>query len=286
MLNCRTIDPLVTRFVDDQLPDADRKLVEQHVRVCAPCHSRVLAEGAVHDLIREHREALGARCAPDALHRKCEGFARLTPTATAGEAVPRTLAAGERDAGSDAPVPFPRGHSNPVGSTHVLWRSRLAPLALAASLLLGVGAAFLYQFTATSSRVMAAELAADHLKCFAINGVLPPHGDAVSVESSMLSGFGWHMHLPAGAPSSGLELVGSRPCFYAGGKVAHIMYRHGGKPVSLFMLPRTSRPQEIVEVFGHRAAIWCDGERTFVLITREPQEEVERMASVVRTSMH
>jgi hypothetical protein len=132
---------------------------------------------------------------------------------------------------------------------------------------------------------MAAELAADHVKCFALNGVLHTHDEAAAVESSMLSGFGWQMQLPRDVASEGLELVGARPCMYGVGKIAHIMYRHRGEPVSLFMLPQTERPEELVQVLGHGAAIWCANNRTFVLVSREPKAEVERMASVVRASL-
>ena len=148
-----------------------------------------------------------------------------------------------------------------------------------------VGSAFVYQLTQSSSRVMAAELTADHVKCFALNGALHTHDDAPTVESSMLSGFGWQMHLPAQAAQVGLELVGSRPCLYGEGKIAHIMYRHNGEPVSLFMLPRTARAQEFVQVMGHHAAIWCANNRTFVLLAHEPKAEVERIATAVQASL-
>ena len=46
------------------------------------------------------------------------------------------------------------------------------------------------------------------------------------------------------------------------------------------MLPETGRAAEIVQVLGHRAAIWCDGKRTFVLVAKQPQQEVERLASM------
>jgi hypothetical protein len=60
------------------------------------------------------------------------------------------------------------------------------------------------------------------------------------------------------------------------------------------MVPQVSRgPEvtgngtqcEVVSVLGHRAAMWCDGQRTFVLVGRQPQEEVERMASLVQASL-
>jgi anti-sigma factor RsiW len=253
----------VTPYVDGQLPDADRRIVDDHLRLCPPCHSRIAAERAVHELIRTRRDALAESCASESLRARCRSAARLSRPDDARVAT------------------APRATSG----TALTWRTRFAPLALAASLVLIVGIAFLYQLTAASSRVMAAELAADHLKCFALNGVLGTHDGSSAVESSMLSGFGWRMHLPSDASSAGLELVGSRPCLYGEGKVAHIMYRHRGVPVSLFMLPHESRTKELVEVLGHKAAIWCDGERTFVLLAREPKEEVERMAAAVQASM-
>ena len=60
------------------------------------------------------------------------------------------------------------------------------------------------------------------------------------------------------------------------------MYRHDGRPVSLFMLPRSdARRTSSSSVLGHEAAIWSVGDRTFVLVAREPRAEVERMASFV-----
>jgi anti-sigma factor RsiW len=265
MRNCHSIDPLVTPFVDGELSDGDRRDVEDHLRVCAPCHSRVTAERAVHNLLRQRRPALNLSRAPATLHSLCSEIARRR--------------GGVDEARSSAAPPL-----SPAFAT-AAWQTRLAPYALAASLVLVVGGAFVYQATDRSARVMAAELTADHLKCFALNGVLGTHQGASAVESSMMSGFDWRMHLPADPSRAELELVGSRPCMYGEGKVAHIMYRHQGRPVSLFMLPKSARTQELVEVLGHEAAIWCAGNRTFVLIAREPRQDVERLASFVQASL-
>ena len=160
------------------------------------------------------------------------------------------------------------------------------PLALAASLVLVVATAFVYQATARSTQLLAAELTADHLKCFrVINNLMGTHHEAQAVESSMASGFNWQMHLPEHAEQIGLELVGARPCLYGEGIVAHIMYRHNGHPVSIFMLPRSARAEELVEVLGHQAAIWSVGNRTFVLVAREPRADVERMTSFVHGAL-
>jgi anti-sigma factor RsiW len=280
MPNCQAIDQLVTPFIDGQLPDEDRRRVEAHLRLCPPCHSRVAAERAVHALVQARRPVLDGPCAPRALHAACAEIARR-------------MSGADQQSTIDNPqstIPSPQSLRTPQSALRNAappkpWSSRMAPYALAASLALGVGGAFVYQATDRSARVMAAELTADHMKCLALNGALGTHESAAAVESSMLSSFDWHMHLPSDPSRAGLELVGARPCLYGEGKIAHIMYRHDGHPVSLFMLPRTARPEQLVEVLGHEAAIWCAGNRTFVLIAREPRKNVERLASFVQASM-
>ena len=85
---------------------------------------------------------------------------------------------------------------------------------------------------------------------------------------------------------AGLELVGSRPCLYGEGKIAHIMYRHNGRPVSLFMLPENrARPRSWSKCSAMKRRSGASDNRTFVLVAREPKQEVERMASFVQASM-
>jgi anti-sigma factor RsiW len=257
MSDCQRIESLVTPFIDGELADGDHAIVARHLRGCAACASRAAAERAVRDLIHQVRPGLlHAPRAPEALRAKC---AKLAGGSSRGRRA------------------FLRAFSLPLS-----WRTRLAPIALAASLVAIVGAAFTYQLTAKSARIMAAELTADHVKCFALNGVLRTEHEAALVESAMISGFDWRMHVPEDAEHAGLELVGARPCLYGEGKIAHIMYRHHGHPVSLFMLPNASRSRELVRVLGHEAVIWCVGKRTFVLLAREPRAELERMAAFVQ----
>jgi hypothetical protein len=131
---------------------------------------------------------------------------------------------------------------------------------------------------------MAAELTADHVKCFALNSLLGTRQSAAVVESYLASSFDWPVRLPD-HEGMGLELVGSRPCLYGEGRVAHIMFKHNGRPVSLFMLPGTTRAEELLDVLGHEAAIWCVANRTFVLIANESKPEVERMAALIHSSV-
>jgi anti-sigma factor RsiW len=253
---CRQLDPIVTPYVDGELPPVDRARVDEHVRVCPPCRARVAAEVTVRELIQARKAALRSEGASPALRERCAGaVARARGGAPAAPIAPRS------------------------------WHDRLAPLALAATLVLIVGGAFVYQLTDRSARVMAAELTADHLKCFAVNDVLGTHDEPTTVQASMSSHFGWTLHLPENPQRAGLELVGARPCLYGEGRVAHLMYRHHGVPVSVFMLPASVRPQEVLEVMGHEAAVWSSGQRTFVLIAREPRQDVERLASFVQASL-
>ena len=258
-MNCKSLDPLVTPYIDGELTGADRSAVDAHLRACAPCHSRVAAERATHELIRAHKSALEAPRAPDPLRARCHELARTSVVS----------------------------HQSSVGSPsrQSSWRARLTPMALAASLVIVVGGAFVYQATEVSARVMAAELAADHVKCFAMNRAFGTRQSIAAVESSLASSFGWQGHLPVDADRADLELVGERPCLYGEGRVAHIMYRHRGQPVSLFMLPNASRAEELVEVLGHEAKIWCVGNRTFVLLTRGSRPDVERLAAFVRAGI-
>jgi anti-sigma factor RsiW len=257
MRSCAAIDPLVTPFVDGELAVADRLALEEHLRICAPCHSRVEAERAVRTLVVERKPAFDGCRASAALRARCQTLCGATAAGTAHHAAGR-LAWWRR-------------------------RERVMPLAMAATLTLAVAGVLLYQATARSASVLAAELTADHVKCFALNAVLRTHDSPEAVETAMLSGFDWR--IADAARSGALELVGSRPCLYGEGQMAHIMFRHEGRPVSLFMLPRSERPQEIVRTLGHEAAIWSYQDRTFVLVAREERADVERMAALMQASL-
>jgi anti-sigma factor RsiW len=274
MSSCTSIESLVTPYVDGELAASDRSLVEEHFRHCAACYSRMAAEAAVRDLVHARRSGLTRECASAKLRAQCQEI----------------VASGHGQAGSSKSKPnapvfsripwrddrFRRGSQ---------WTRRWAPLALTAALIAVVGGAFLYQATHYSARVLAMELTADHMKCFAANSLMGTHDEPAAVESLMLSAFGWRLRLPQQLTTSGLELVGSRRCLYAEGKIAHLMYREQGRAVSIFMLPERMRPEEFVEVLGHEAVIWSAGGRTFVLVTRGSRAEVEQMAAVAKAAL-
>jgi hypothetical protein len=241
---CDRIDPLVTPFIDGALPEPDRRSVEDHLRVCPPCHSRVAAERQVHELIRARVPLLNQTEAPDTLHAKCWELARLKPQAADA-------------AGARATLP-----------------RRLAPYALAASLVLVVGGAFVYQATDKSARVLAAELTADHVKCFAMNGAFGTHARPRRSRARWPT-FDWRMHLPANQ-DGGSRAGRFAQCVYGEGEIAHHM-RHQGRGVALHAA-EAARTEELVECSVTRPGL-VRQRRTFVLVAREPRAEVERMAS-------
>lgn len=260
MPECSRIDSLVTPFVDGELPEQEQQTVQQHLTACPPCRAKVAAERAIRGLLRARRSDLSSSCAPAGLKARC---ARLS------------------SAGRGSVAPFPARGAGDRGT----WRARLAPLALAAALVLAVGGVFLYQGTRSSSRLLAAELAMDHEKCFRLNHLFGPEENPSAVQASMSGWVGLDVNLPSLAGHQDVSLVGSRPCLSGEGKVAHIMYRHRGRPVSLFVLPRDARQDQVVRVFGHEARMWSDRDRTFVLLADESGAELDEMVSLVRTSL-
>jgi anti-sigma factor RsiW len=261
MPDCSQIDALVTPYVDGELNASDRQAVAGHLHLCTSCHSRVQAEQAVHDALHARKNTLAAEQPSDLLRTRCAGLVRAAALERDAQRTPRSI-------GGTPAAP-----------------SRLMPFALAAGLVAIVGGAFVYRASEASTTIMAGELAADHLKCLMLNEVVGAGTDPAAVEQSLEAKFGWDAHLPENPQQAGLELVGERTCLYGAGRVAHIMYKHAGRPISVFMLPDEVRKQEVVQVLGHQAAVWSVGSRTFVLLAREPRADVERLATFVHASM-
>ena len=173
MPDCTSIDSLITPYIDGDIGAPERRLVDEHVRACAPCYSRVAAERAVFELMKTRRGELAGDTASPALRDRCEALRRLSSAAAAGAGAVKA------------------------------WRARLVPLAVAASVVAAAGAASVYLLTERSSELLAAELTADHVKCFGMKSVLHVAADPAEAERTMASTFGWHMPLPEAAARAG-----------------------------------------------------------------------------------
>ena len=243
MPTCRDVEPLITAVVDDEASAADHAVVSEHVRECASCGYRASREAAARRILRERRDLFQVD-APAALRAKCLPPPRSAPWFLA---VVRPM----------------RG-----------WATAGAVVVVVAVLFYAVG---------RGSTALAAELTLDHLKCFALFEKSSGPGDPAAIAERMKLAYGWSIAVPGNSQALGLHLVGGRRCFSTDGRIAHILYRHGGRPLSLFIVPSTSRAAERLAVMGHQAVIWSQRGATYVVLAREPGEQVAQVAAYVRS---
>jgi anti-sigma factor RsiW len=246
--SCGEIEPLVAPFVDGGAGADERAVVTAHLAACEPCRTLAAHESTARELLQGRRAAL-APAAPSRLHARCA----------------RLAAAPDR------------------AFTRRWFGVRLVPLAAAAVLVLGVAGGTLY-LSADANTVLAAGLALDHVKCFTLFEPSDP-ADARALASMLQANYGLHVSIPAGSPRADLRLVGARRCFSTDGRVAHIMYRHAGHALSLFIVPDTNHPPARLTTMGQRAVIWSAGRATFVVMAREPEAELEQAARYFRGSI-
>ena len=244
---CRELDTLVTACVDGVATPDERRKVDAHLEKCAPCRQRADAEGAARTLIRARAQLFRAD-APPGLTERCRALSTAGLTAI---------------------------------DTRTSWRPAIGRLPLAAGVVLAIAAA-IYALSASSTTTLAAQLTLDHVKCFTLTRDPSAPVRADVVEGQLREQYGWTVDVPGDSEANHLRLVGGRRCLYGEGTIAHVLYRHNGAPLSLFMLPEKVSPSEIVEVMGHAAIIWSQNRRTFVLLGSEPRPEMEKIAGYVR----
>ncbi|HVC20150.1 MAG TPA: zf-HC2 domain-containing protein [Vicinamibacterales bacterium] len=247
MISCGDLDALATPYLDGEVTPADREAVDGHLNACPPCRARVDAEAAARRLIREHRAALTAERAPADLRARCCRTA-------ARRAAPA-------------------------------WR-RAVPLSVAATFLLVAAGFVLYAATSRSETLLAEQLTLDHLKCFSLQPADAPPVDAARLAHTLDARFGWNLGVPSGGADAPIRLIGARRCFYADGTMAHLLYRHHGQPVSLFLVPDTVRRPRLLRVLGHEALIWPERNVTCVLIAEGSPDDVKQIAAYVRAGLH
>lgn len=230
-MNCHTLQPLLAAYVDNG-PDVDRALVDAHLTTCPACRQAVEVQRVMRQALQRHgRETLTP--VPPGLRTRLAA----------------TLAAEARPA------------------VEVGWRTRLSAFAAAAMVVLAASAVALPVITGRSTVVLAAQMALDHLKCFTIDG--HDHGDTLTVaeaEAELLQDYGWDLDVPETAGAADGRLVAVRRCLYGDGRAAHLLYRVGAQPVSLFILPGLERPQAELSLLGHDEVVWSAGGRTYMLV--------------------
>jgi len=164
------------------------------------------------------------------------------------------------------------------------WPRSLVPTALSVVLLVFTASALFSLATRRSDALLAAQLTADHSKCFKLSttdGSSP--ADARDVEHMLSEQYGWGIHVPSSWAAAGLQLIGARRCLYADGLIPHVMYRARGQDVSLYVLSGVTRKASDLVTFGHRSQIWTRDNATFVLVS--PADEAGGLADVTRYLM-
>jgi anti-sigma factor RsiW len=248
MDECRRVCGLITSYVDEALAPTERDDVERHLSACPPCRDRAAEERGGRALMRGCASRLRETALPPGLRSRCEALAR--------DRSPSRRAAG--------------------------WRSLLTA-GLAAVLVAFTTLLLLSVATRRSDAVLAAQLTADHAKCFTLfAGDDAPAADAHALEHDLESQYGWHMSVPPSSPESGLRLIGGRRCVYADGLMPHVMYQAGTTHVSLFRLDGATRKESDITSLGYRCRIWSRGGHTFVLVAPSgTPEEFTRIARYV-----
>ena len=105
------------------------------------------------------------------------------------------------------------------------WRAIIRPIPVwAAAVVLVVVLAGVFYGVGRGSTALAAGLALDHVKCFALFEKASGPGDATVIAERMKESYGWSFTIPATSVALGLRLVGGRRCFSTDGRVAHILY--------------------------------------------------------------
>jgi anti-sigma factor RsiW len=234
MSECRRTAERLAAYTDASLPPAERDEVERHLSACPPCRDDASQQSGAHAVLRARADRLRAETLPPGLRSRCEALAR-----------------------EHAALPPARS-----------WATRLVPVTLAAILLVFTGAAIVSLATQRSDALFAAQLTADHTRCFRQHvGAAAPGLDAAQVEARLAQDYGWRLHVPASLPNDEVRLVHARRCLYADGRIPHVLYRANGEDLSLFVIEGVARRPADVTAFGHRSRIWTRGDTTFVLVS-------------------
>lgn len=228
-MNCADVTSRLAAYVDGD-GGAQHAEIASHLDACPACRVAAQAQAAARAVLKARAPQLSATAPPGL---------RTRIAATLSEGTPRRLT----------------------------WPGRLSAVAPAVIVVIALGGVVLPFATVQSATLLAAQLALDHLKCFAIGG---DAGGArigkADAEATLRRDYGIAASVPDSAPDGRLELLGVRRCLYGDGLAAHLLYRAAGEPVSLFILPGVARPPAELHVLGHHEIAWTQGDRTFMLV--------------------
>lgn len=230
MNECRQIESLLPPYVDGEASAADCRTVDAHLARCASCRAHAAAQRSVRHLLQAATPALRTETPPGLRTRLA---ATLVPPARPAR----------------------------------LWGWRAVQVGgLAGGLF--VASLALELVSPESNVLLAAQLAIDHVRCFAVerhDETPVSHADARALYAEE---YGWDVTVPDSNAEAGLTLVAARRCPYWLGDHAHLLYRSGSHELSLYITPDRERLGEELAVLGHVERIWSANGRSYVLVGR------------------
>ena len=247
MGDCRRTNEQLVPYVDGVLPKAEHADVERHLAQCPPCRRSAAAIDGGRRVLREAGVRLKEPL-PPGLRSRCEALTHETRT---------------------APSP---------------WRRRLLPAVAIALIVVSTVGVLMAMATERSNVLLAQQLVLDHVKCL----LFPADAsDGSAAAAQLLVGqYAKNVQVPPSSSSAGVTLVGARRCLYISGVIQHVMYRAGGRNLSLFVLDGVTRARSDIPTFGYRARIWSEGGRSFVLVAERDDPDPAGAAQYLMQQIH
>ncbi len=154
---------------------------------------------------------------------------------------------------------------------------RWAPISVAATVLLVIGAVFAYSVFSPRGTALAADLVADHVRCATIVGNRAPADPSASA-TAWQTRRGWFVKVPVFAAADNLQFVQLRRCFHGQRvEMAHVVYRRDGRLLSLFIMPEEEPTRRGMDVSGQRVSTWSQGGRSYAVVGANSSDELQEL---------
>lgn len=260
-MDCKDLESLVTPYVDGEVTPAQCAAIEAHLAECPDCRKCAEAESGARLVVRRCRDTLRAP-APASLHAKCRQLA-------ANHSVQEQVAASQGLPSPAGPFGSSAYRASGVvvsGAPRADWRW-WAPVSLAATLMLALAGVLVFGLVSGRGTALAAQLAEDHLRCMRAVSRRAP-ADPVQMGDRWHKNRGWFVKVPASSQRDDMEFVALRRCFHGNRQeLAHALYRHKGRIVSLFIFPDDDSGRRAnLEIMGQRELIWSQGGRSYAVV--------------------
>jgi anti-sigma factor RsiW len=262
-VDCKDLESLVTPYVDGEVTPAQCAAIEAHLSECPECRKCAEAESGARAVVRRCRDTLRAP-APASLHAKCRKLA-------ADHAQHGHAHHGQEQVAASQGLPFassqfPSSQSAQLPAPRADWRW-WAPVSLAATLMLAVAGVLVFGLVSGRGTALAAQLAEDHLRCLRAVSRRAP-ADSIEMSKRWQQNRGWFVKVPASSQKDDMEFIALRRCFHGDRQeLAHALYRHKGRIVSLFIFPDDDgRRRANLEIMGQREVIWSQGGRSYAIV--------------------